>query len=67
MSVIECLNSVTDRTLPFLCAEQMERFYKVVILGCSGAGLSCIEPVAYRQRFLSRMQELVAPGDNCEA
>ena len=51
----------------FLNVEQLERFYKVVILGRSGAGLSCIEPVAYRQRFLSRMEELVAPGYNSEA
>ena len=37
----------------------MERFFKVQVQGRSGPGLSCIEPVTYRQRFLRRMEELV--------
>lgn len=40
-------------------SKKMERFFKVQIQGKSGAGLSCIEPVTYRQRFLRRMEELV--------
>lgn len=40
-------------------SKKLERFFKVQIQGKSGAGLSCIEPVAYRQRFLRRMEELV--------
>ena len=40
-------------------SKKMERFFKVQIQGKSGQGLSCIEPVTYRQRFLRRMEELV--------
>ena len=39
--------------------KKLERFFKVKIQGKSGDGLSCIEPVTYRQRFLRRMEELV--------
>lgn len=40
-------------------SKKMERFLKVQIQGRSGPGLSCIEPVTYRERFLNRMEELV--------
>jgi 1-phosphatidylinositol-4-phosphate 5-kinase len=40
-------------------SKKMERFFKVQIQGKSGPGLSCIEPVTYRQRFLRRLEELV--------
>jgi hypothetical protein len=40
-------------------SKKMERFFKVQIQGKSSPGLSCIEPVTYRQRFLRRMEELV--------
>jgi 1-phosphatidylinositol-4-phosphate 5-kinase len=40
-------------------SKKMERFFKVQIQGRSGDGLSCIEPVTYRDRFLGRMEELV--------
>lgn len=39
--------------------KKMERFFKVQIQGKSGDGLSCIEPVTYRERFLNRMEDLV--------
>ena len=42
----------------------MEHFFKVYILGRNPAGISCIEPVAYRKRFLSRIEELVVQNDN---
>lgn len=55
---------ITEHTFCYDYAEQLERFYKVAVLGRSGAGLSCIEPVEYRKRFLRRMEELIAPSDN---
>lgn len=37
----------------------MERFFKVYVKGEPPEGLSCLEPVAYRARFLRRMEELL--------
>jgi hypothetical protein len=38
---------------------QLERFFKVYFKGEPVEGLSCMEPVSYRSRFLRRMEELL--------
>ncbi len=43
---------------------QVERFFKVYVKGESPEGLSCLEPVQYRQRFLRRMEELLDLEDS---
>lgn len=40
-------------------SKKAERFFKTRVKGESPEGLSCIEPVTYRQRFLRRMEDLL--------
>lgn len=40
-------------------SKKAERFFKTRVKGDSPEGLSCVEPVTYRQRFLRRMEDLL--------
>jgi len=47
-------------------SKQAERFFKLNFKGADPSGLSSINPVRYKDRFVSRLQELLDVDENEE-
>lgn len=47
-------------------SKKAERFFKLNFKGADPAGLSSIDPVRYKDRFISRLEELLDVDENEE-
>lgn len=50
---------VVDYLQTWTFQKQLERFYKVHVRGADANGLSAIEPIAYRDRFIRHMEDIL--------